>query len=120
MATQAIGRFAATSAVDSSAVDSSAVDSSAATNTQDEKSAAAPRSPVDLAADHFHKSPSETESTDIGDGTFRQHIEKDGKQVLVVWSKSEEARVVRKADFLFLPLFSVCKTATCWVWLPGV
>lgn len=103
MATQAIGKFAA----------SSAVDSSAATNTHDEKSAAAHQGPVDVTADDFHKSPSETESSDIGDGIFRQHIERDGKQVLVVWSKSEEARVVRKADFLFLPLFSVRKTATC-------
>lgn len=103
MSAQAIGRFAA----------SSAVDSSAATNTQDEKPAPAPQGPVDISADDFHKSPSESESSDVGDGTFRKYIEKDGKQVLVVWSKSEEARVVRKADFLFLPLFSVCKTLTC-------
>lgn len=102
MATQAIGKFAA----------SSAADSSAATNKHDEKSTAAPQGPVDIAADEFHKSPTESESSDIGDGIFRQHIEKDGKQVLVVWSNGEEDRVVRKADFLFLPLFSVRKFAS--------
>lgn len=96
------------------------MDSSAATNTNDEKPAAAPQGPVDVSADDFHKSPSESESSDVGDGTFWQYIEKDGRQVLVVWSKSEEARVVRKADFLFLPLFSVFKTATCQVCRAGV
>lgn len=100
MATQAIGKSAV----------SSAVDSSAAANTH-EKSSDVGQVAVGLAADGFHKSPSETESSDVGDGIFRQHIDKDGKQVLVVWSKDEEARVVRKADFLFLPLFSVGKTA---------
>lgn len=106
MVTQAVTRFATSSAVDSSAM----------TNTHDETPADSHQSPLDVAADDFRKSPSETESSDIGDGIFRQDIEKDGKQVLVVWSKSEEARVVRKADLLFLPLFSVCNTATGYVW----
>ncbi|KAI7780352.1 hypothetical protein LA080_016076 [Diaporthe eres] len=82
MATQAIGKFAA----------SSAVDSSAATNTHDEKSSAAHQGPVDVTADDFHKSPSETESSDIGDGIFRQHIEKDRKQVS--WSGARVRRLV--------------------------
>lgn len=45
---------------------------------------------------------------DPSDGLFHQHIDRDGQQVLVTWAKDEERRVVRKADFLFLPLFAVC------------
>lgn len=41
------------------------------------------------------------------DGLFHQIIDRDGEEVLVSWTKDEEERVVRKADFLFLPLFSV-------------
>ncbi|KAJ9144773.1 MFS general substrate transporter [Coniochaeta hoffmannii] len=44
------------------------------------------------------------------DGCFHQYIERNGKQVLVSWTKAEEARVVRKADFLFLPLFTLMFT----------
>jgi hypothetical protein len=40
-------------------------------------------------------------------GVFRFSIEKDGKSVLVARIKEEETRVVRKADFLFLPLLTV-------------
>lgn len=103
MVTQAVGRFAA----------SSAIDSSVATNTHEKIPTDGGQGGTTIATDDFKRPLSDTESNDIGDGVFRQHIEKDGKQVLVVWSQSEEARVVRKADFLFLPLFSVLKTATC-------
>lgn len=41
------------------------------------------------------------------DGVFHQIIVKDGKDVLVTWTIEEESRVVRKADFLFLPIFAV-------------
>ncbi len=41
------------------------------------------------------------------DGIFRQVITKNGEEVLVTWTKEEQAKVVRKADFLFLPLFAV-------------
>ena len=44
---------------------------------------------------------------DPNDGLFQQIIVKDGKEVLVSWTREEQARVVRKADFLFLPLFAV-------------
>lgn len=46
-----------------------------------------------------------------GDGVFHQTIVKDGKEVLVSWTLEEESRVVRKADFLFLPIFAV-RTST--------
>ena len=41
------------------------------------------------------------------DGIFQQKIIRDSSEVLVRWTKEEEARVVRKADWLFLPIFSV-------------
>jgi hypothetical protein len=41
------------------------------------------------------------------DVVFHQVIVKDGREVLVSWTPVEQARVVRKADFLFLPLFAV-------------
>jgi hypothetical protein len=44
----------------------------------------------------------------INDGLYHQVIKRDGMDVLVSWSKKEERKVVRKADFLFLPLFTVC------------
>jgi hypothetical protein len=50
---------------------------------------------------------------DPEDGIFRQVITKDGKDVLVTWTKEEQAKVVRKADFLFLPLFSVRAGRLC-------
>ena len=59
---------------------------------------------VAAATDSNSEKP-DAESND--DGCFHQYIERNGKQVLVSWTKAEEARVVRKADFLFLPLFTV-------------
>jgi len=44
---------------------------------------------------------------DPQDGIFRQYIEKNGLRVLISWTKDQESRVVRKADFLFLPVFVV-------------
>lgn len=103
MAIQAISKVVASSAIDSSAV----------TNTYEKRSTDADQDGTAIETAEFKKRPpSDTESSEIGDGVFRQHIEKDDKQVLVVWDKHEEARVVRKADFLFLPLFSVRKSST--------
>ena len=53
---------------------------------------------------------SESEERDVEeyqDGLLHQVITQDGKEIVVSWSKEEEAKVVRKADFLFLPLFTV-------------
>ncbi|KAI0011194.1 MFS general substrate transporter [Xylariaceae sp. FL0662B] len=59
------------------------------------------------------RSPSSYESRDpedSRDGLFHQHIERDGRRVLVSWTKAEEIRVVRKADYLFLPIFALMFT----------
>ncbi|OTB18984.1 hypothetical protein K445DRAFT_54466 [Daldinia sp. EC12] len=54
---------------------------------------------------------SDEESGNSADGLyFHQHIEKNGQQVLVSWTKEEEKRVVRKADYLFLPIFALMFT----------
>lgn len=98
MASQAIGDLAAASGVHSPAV----------TDTDDEKPAVAGNGAI--TADVTPKLESDIESTD--DGLRHQYIEKDGRQVLVSWTKDEEARVVRKADFLFLPLFAVIMSET--------
>jgi hypothetical protein len=50
---------------------------------------------------------SERSDEEQENGTLTQHILKNGEQVLVTWRKEEEARIVRKVDFLFLPVFSV-------------
>lgn len=50
--------------------------------------------------------PSDGESGDDGP-YYHQHIERNGQRVLVSWTKEEERRVVRKADYLFLPIFAV-------------
>ncbi|KAI1390999.1 MFS general substrate transporter [Hypoxylon trugodes] len=56
--------------------------------------------------------PSDGESGNTGDDDlyFHQRIEKNGQQVLVSWTKEEEKRVVRKADWLFLPIFALMFT----------
>ncbi|KAI1100744.1 major facilitator superfamily domain-containing protein [Jackrogersella minutella] len=38
---------------------------------------------------------------------YHRYIVRNGQQVLVNWTKEEERRVVRKADFLFLPIFAI-------------
>lgn len=59
--------------------------------------------------------PSDGESGSSEDNLyFHQHIERNGQRVLVSWMKEEERRVVRKADYLFLPIFAVCICAR-WV-----
>jgi hypothetical protein len=71
----------------------------------------ADKSAVDLKVDQVHSgtsTPPDSELNDAeADGTLSQHILKNGEQVLVTWGKEEEARIVRKVDFLFLPIFSV-------------
>lgn len=47
------------------------------------------------------------DTEDLSDGVFRQVVTKNGAQVLVTWTRAEELKVVRKADFLFLPIFTV-------------
>ncbi|CEL02569.1 hypothetical protein ASPCAL03737 [Aspergillus calidoustus] len=53
---------------------------------------------------------SERSDEEQENGTLTQHILKNGEQVLVTWRKEEEARIVRKVDFLFLPIFSLMFT----------
>ncbi|XDG02212.1 hypothetical protein ABKA04_001827 [Annulohypoxylon sp. FPYF3050] len=56
-------------------------------------------------------SPSDGESGNSGDRLYyHQHIVRNGQQVLVSWTKEEEKRVVRKADYLFLPIFALMFT----------
>ena len=53
---------------------------------------------------------SETPSEDLENlqsGVFHQCIQKNGQNFLVTWTKDEERKIVRKADFLFLPIFAV-------------
>lgn len=40
-------------------------------------------------------------------GSFATNIDKDGKRVLITWTRQDERKVVRKADLLFLPVFLV-------------
>jgi hypothetical protein len=77
----------------------------------DVKSTETDRTVLRIAAEVTAKTDSDSEKHDVEsteDGHFNQYIERDGKHILVNWTKEEEARVVRKADFLFLPLFTVC------------
>lgn len=68
--------------------------------------------PVDL---HVHQvyndttSPLESDNPDpeAQQGTVSHSILKNGHQVLVTWTLDEESVIVRKLDFLFLPIFSV-------------
>ncbi|KAL5408500.1 hypothetical protein PMIN03_006469 [Paraphaeosphaeria minitans] len=52
----------------------------------------------------------ERDSEQYPDGLLHQVIERNGKEILVSWNEEEEAKVVRKADFLFLPLFTLMFT----------
>ncbi|KAL3473945.1 major facilitator superfamily domain-containing protein [Aspergillus californicus] len=55
--------------------------------------------------------PSDSGKSDAEEqGTLSQTITKDGHQVLVTWSLEDEARAVRKVDFLFLPIFALMFT----------
>lgn len=52
-----------------------------------------------------HEKPDSENSLDV---VLHQYIEKNGSEVLISWTKEDEARVVRKADYIFLPIFAVC------------
>ncbi|KAJ0420811.1 major facilitator superfamily domain-containing protein [Aspergillus carlsbadensis] len=74
----------------------------------------ADKNAVDLKVDQLpsgSSTPPDSERSDLEqDGTLSQHILKNGEQVFVTWRKEEEARIVRKVDFLFLPIFSLMFT----------
>ncbi|KAI1495436.1 MFS general substrate transporter [Biscogniauxia marginata] len=86
----------------------SSVHFAAANDTYDRKLAVVSDGAVATTGEISLKIDSDIESTN--DGLFHQYIEKDERQTLVSWGKDEEARVVRKADFLFLPLFALMFT----------
>lgn len=69
---------------------------------------------------HVSRSNKSPDPEDPSDGLFHQHIDRDGQQVLVTWAKDEERRVVRKADFLFLPLFAVCAHTHTYIYIPAL
>lgn len=50
---------------------------------------------------------SDSQDEERNDHVFEQTILRNGQEVLVRWAKEEERVVVRKADFRFLPLFTV-------------
>ncbi|KAF2023236.1 MFS general substrate transporter [Setomelanomma holmii] len=54
-------------------------------------------------------SPSGSDKNDLedNDNIFEQVIQRDGQDVLVRWTKEEERKVVRRADFRFLSLFTL-------------
>lgn len=52
-------------------------------------------------------SASDNSDPEAQEGTLSHHILKNGQQVLVTWAPEEESAIVRKLDFLFLPIFSV-------------
>lgn len=56
----------------------------------------------------YPSSGSDKNDIEDNDHKFEQVIQRDGQDVLVRWTKEEERKVVRKADFRFLPLFTVC------------
>ncbi|KOS46783.1 hypothetical protein ACN38_g2223 [Penicillium nordicum] len=68
--------------------------------------------PVDL---HVHQvdngpvAPSESDNPDseTQQGTLSHPILKNGHEVLVTWTLDEESVIIRKLDFLLLPIFSV-------------
>jgi hypothetical protein len=76
----------------------------------------ADKNAVDVKVGQLHSgtsTPPDSERNDVehDDRTLSQHILKNGEQVLVTWRKEEESRIVRKVDFLFLPIFSVRLTS---------
>ena len=48
----------------------------------------------------------------LDDGSLTAYIPKNGQDVLVTWTKEEQARVVRKADIFLLPVFAVSRLFT--------
>ncbi|KAH6654748.1 major facilitator superfamily domain-containing protein [Truncatella angustata] len=50
------------------------------------------------------------DANSVQDSVLSQQIKRNEKQIIVTWTKEEERRVVRKADFILLPLFSLMFT----------
>lgn len=70
------------------------------------------KTPVNLRVHQVYNgttTPSESDNPDqeAQQDTLSHHILKGGHQVLVTWTIDEESVIVRKLDFLFLPIFSV-------------
>jgi hypothetical protein len=72
-----------------------------------------------MAAGHSHYGRSDDKKVDasfsIGpseaqDSMLSQRIIKNGQQVLITWKPAEEARIVRKLDFLALPILPLMFT----------
>lgn len=42
------------------------------------------------------------------DGMLHQVIDRDGQEILVSWTRQEERKVVRKVDWILMPLVVVC------------
>ncbi|KAI2463426.1 MFS general substrate transporter [Annulohypoxylon bovei var. microspora] len=68
--------------------------------------------PEVVAKEEALRAPSDDESDNSADSLYyyHQHILRNGQQVLVSWTKNEERRDVRKADYLFLPIFALMFT----------
>ncbi|CAI7581248.1 unnamed protein product [Penicillium crustosum] len=73
------------------------------------------KTPVNLRVHQVYNgttTPSESDNPDqeAQQDTLSHHILKGGHQVLVTWTIDEESVIVRKLDFLFLPIFSLMFT----------
>lgn len=66
-----------------------------------------PESPSESVKDVFTPVDEKHDIEISEDDRLTAYIDKDGAQVLVTWTRAEQRRVVRKADFLFLPIFTV-------------
>jgi hypothetical protein len=75
----------------------------------------AEKSVVDFKVDQVYPGitvpPDSEQNDEEEEGILSQHIRKNGEQILVTWRKEEEVHIVRKVDFLFLPIFSVRLTS---------
>ncbi|KAK9897321.1 MFS general substrate transporter [Cystobasidium minutum MCA 4210] len=65
-----------------------------------------PESPSESVKDVFTPVDEKHDIEISEDDRLTAYIDKDGAQVLVTWTRAEQRRVVRKADFLFLPIFT--------------
>lgn len=64
-------------------------------------------SPTESIKDGFTTPDEKQDLESHNDGELQAYIDKHGKKVLVTWTHAEQRKVVRKADFLFLPIFTV-------------
>jgi len=70
---------------------------------------------INKISSHIQERSADSTSSDMekqslestSDGSVHQVILRKGQEVSISWTKEEERRVVRKADLLFLPLFTV-------------